>query len=104
MATRPARKPSALAFQPTPSGVTMPAPVTTTRGGGTGGCLRGKSTASLIDLRNLNEVFDGKSNTGPAWQCPDLAAVLRHRRAPRQRRTHLKRTPVFKVVSGAGVA
>ena len=45
MATRPARNPSALVFHPVPRAVTMPAPVTTTRGGGSGRCFGGKSTA-----------------------------------------------------------
>ena len=40
------RNPAAFDGHPTPKEVTMPAPVTTTRGGGSGGCLSGNSTAT----------------------------------------------------------
>ena len=44
IATRPARKPSALVVQPWPKAVMTPAPVMTTRGGGLGGCGAGNNT------------------------------------------------------------
>src|SRR5207247_6597506 len=62
IATRPTRNPSAFSPQPTPSAVTTPAPVTTTRAGGLGGCFGGKSTVGLAISQKLNEVFCLKSN------------------------------------------
>src|SRR5439155_1973833 len=48
IATRPTRNPSAFTFQPRPRDVTRPAPVTTTRGGGSVFRFAGKSTAQPV--------------------------------------------------------